>query len=325
MRSLLQLLVIGTVLAWITGCGNRKPAPAMEQGKPNVEGDKAPAKAPYAGRVGGLLEAADKGQVSRVLEILGEGADVNDKDDQGETALMKAAANGHGALVTVLLARGAEVSEKDRKGQTALMRAAEKGHLPILKVLLAPNTVLNAPADVLKAAGVNVKLPDLPLRNLSLGSVDVNARDQGGQTALVKAVLHGQTEAVQLLIEAQVDTDGKDSQGETVLTLAAALGHLDIVNALLRQHRGLLEATNRTGMTPLMVAAAKGQLDIVKDLLEKYRWWQQPARAWPTRTARTTTARQRCSTRKMQGSKRWPSCSGNTRPSTWAMQVVRRR
>src|SRR6516165_6241665 len=52
-------------------------------------------KVRYEERLTKLLAAAEKGQVSHALEAIAEGANVNDKDEAGETALMKAASNCH--------------------------------------------------------------------------------------------------------------------------------------------------------------------------------------------------------------------------------------
>src|SRR5262249_5226503 len=67
-------------------------------------------------RIGAFLSAAEKGQLSRVTELLKEGIHPNDKDEKGETALMKAAARGHVEVVTVLLVSGAQPNERDAQG-----------------------------------------------------------------------------------------------------------------------------------------------------------------------------------------------------------------
>jgi ankyrin repeat protein len=83
------------------------------------------------------MTAAAEGRVSQVKSLLarGRGAEVNDKDKGGQTALMRAAANGHTAVVKLLLAKGAEVNEKDHDGQTAWTKAKERGHLDIVSLL----------------------------------------------------------------------------------------------------------------------------------------------------------------------------------------------
>lgn len=55
-------------------------------------------------------------------------ADVNAKDESGQTALHKAATNGHKAVALLLLEKGAGVSAKDESKRTALYWKAKKGY-----------------------------------------------------------------------------------------------------------------------------------------------------------------------------------------------------
>jgi ankyrin repeat protein len=82
-----------------------------------------------------LMTAAKNGQAGLVKDLLGLGAEVNEKDKSGQTAVMKAAENGHDVIVRILLGNGAEANEKDRKGETALTLARAKGHADIVDLL----------------------------------------------------------------------------------------------------------------------------------------------------------------------------------------------
>jgi hypothetical protein len=115
--------------------------------------------------VNALLAAAEKGQVSRIRELL-QYTPVNGKNEGGETALMRAAAVGQLSAVRALLTNEVniggfpEVNEKDDNGETALMKAAQNGHAEIVQLLLSP-----------------------PLPG---SKAEVNERDKQGQTALRK-------------------------------------------------------------------------------------------------------------------------------------------
>jgi len=52
--------------------------------------------------------------------LLKAGADVNAKDEIGETALMRAAWNGHTAAIETLLKAGADARATDKDGHNAL-------------------------------------------------------------------------------------------------------------------------------------------------------------------------------------------------------------
>ena len=92
-----------------------------------------------------LIEAARKGDLKKVQELLKKGADVNAKDEkeEGITALMAASIAGHLDIVRLLLKKGADVNAKDAAGRTALMFAAQEkesedmiSSAPIVKLLL---------------------------------------------------------------------------------------------------------------------------------------------------------------------------------------------
>ncbi len=86
----------------------------------------------YAGELeNNLFEAANGGNVADVRNLLEKGADVNLKDNSGETALMKASREGHLDAVKVLLAdhldcarilleKGADVNARDKYDVTEI-------------------------------------------------------------------------------------------------------------------------------------------------------------------------------------------------------------
>jgi uncharacterized protein len=78
-----------------------------------------------------------QGDVKTGIAQLDEGADVNARDCDGDTALMLAAERGHIELVKVLLKNGADVNAENLNGETALMRAAENDRAAAVKILLA--------------------------------------------------------------------------------------------------------------------------------------------------------------------------------------------
>lgn len=75
-----------------------------------------------------LIAAARTGHPGTVRDMLASGANVNVKDEHGNTPLIEAARNGHDDVVRTLLAAGADVKAKNDDGQTALMLAARGGH-----------------------------------------------------------------------------------------------------------------------------------------------------------------------------------------------------
>ena len=61
-----------------------------------------------------LYHACRNGDTERVRQLLDEGAPVDEKDENGRTALMQASLGGHTEVVQLLLGKGAAVDEKNR-------------------------------------------------------------------------------------------------------------------------------------------------------------------------------------------------------------------
>ncbi len=73
-------------------------------------------------------------QTARVL--VAAGADVNARDNEGETVLMYAAEGGHTGIIGLLLEAGADVKARAPTGQTALGWAISRGGIDAVRVLV---------------------------------------------------------------------------------------------------------------------------------------------------------------------------------------------
>jgi ankyrin repeat protein len=231
------------VVCLLVGCTKSSSSPvpvASSPAAPAPTGPTGPTGSNYTERTKQLHLAAEKGQISRLLELLGQGANVNDKDDTGETALHRAAAAGQKSAVVVLLARGADPAEPDAQGRTALMRAAEAGNAEVAQLLLDPQKVMTLAGDVLagvsadaarSVAGETGKL----LSNRLYGSLTSirEATDRQGQTALMKAAAGGHVACVQLFFGSGVPLNQRDREGRSALMLAARNGQAAVVDALI--------------------------------------------------------------------------------------------
>lgn len=70
-----------------------------------------------------LHDAAARGDVAAVEQLLKDGVNVNSKNSEGATPLHWAAFKGEVAVAKILLARGANINAKTRKGSTPLRLA----------------------------------------------------------------------------------------------------------------------------------------------------------------------------------------------------------
>ncbi|MBV8050460.1 MAG: ankyrin repeat domain-containing protein [Acidobacteriaceae bacterium] len=84
-----------------------------------------------------LMQAADKGDLKTLQQLLAEKPDVNARDQAGQTALIHACQNPHASpeLVKALLAAGADVNYRSRNDYSALSWAIARGNTAVLQVL----------------------------------------------------------------------------------------------------------------------------------------------------------------------------------------------
>lgn len=80
------------------------------------------------------------------------------------------------------------------------------------------------------------------------------------------AVFHGNREMVALLLDAGAKVNVHNFQGRTALITAASMGHHEIAVMLL-EHGAEINATNDKGSTALMIAASSGHVKTVEVLL----------------------------------------------------------
>lgn len=80
--------------------------------------------------------AVERGNLKIVQILLNSGAKINAKDAYGNTPLMEIIGNTSPEVVRLLVRHGAKLNDKNESGSTALMRAASAGNFGAVKVLL---------------------------------------------------------------------------------------------------------------------------------------------------------------------------------------------
>jgi hypothetical protein len=126
--------------------------------------------------------------VKRLLSI--RNINVNLKDVHGWTPLHWAAWNGHIEIARLFLQNGADVNAKGYDGLTPLHCSAMQGHIDVLQLLVENGADLEARDNngmrALTWAALNDHLPVVD-ELISRSHVDINARSNGGRTALREA------------------------------------------------------------------------------------------------------------------------------------------
>ena len=77
------------------------------------------------------------------MGLAGGAPGLDDRDKNGNTALVVASQQGNVAAVAFLLEEGADAEVKNRKGRTALLEAAANGHVEVVRLLLNASVDLN--------------------------------------------------------------------------------------------------------------------------------------------------------------------------------------
>ncbi|RYP80672.1 hypothetical protein DL769_002354 [Monosporascus sp. CRB-8-3] len=158
-----------------------------------------PTRAKYSTSLG-IASSLGLEAVSKLL--LDRGADIEAKDEYGQTPLSLAASFGYEAVVELLLNKGADIKAKDEFGRTPLSLAALYGHKAVLELLLDKGA-------------------------------DIKAKDEFGRTPLSLAARNGYETVVKLLLDRGADIKVKDKFGQTPLSLAASHGHEPVIELLL--------------------------------------------------------------------------------------------
>jgi ankyrin repeat protein len=220
-----------------------------------------------------LIQAAHSDFLRVARYLLDNQANVNVKDNLGETALTMAAAGGHRAIVELLLSRGAEVNAKGLLGYTALHQAAKYGFQAVIETLLANHADVNAPDNngdtPLFLAAANGKLKNVQL--LLDAGANPNLKDSEAQTALNYAI-RGTPEIMQALLAAGANPNTQDSMGRTPLTYAMLPYSPAMQPASLEVVKTLLAAKADPNIgtleTPLLVAVYKNNIGAAEMFLQ---------------------------------------------------------
>ncbi len=161
-----------------------------------------------------LYVAAQAGNLVAMEALIKAGADVNaDAFGIHRTPITEAASNNNKKAVALLKKYGADINLPNLgEGNTPLMRAAYD------------SVIMEDEASRLQR-----------MRNLIAHGADVNARNETGNTALMRAVYGNFTEGAKLLIEKGADVTIANSDGTTALHEAASQGNIEMMKLLLEK------------------------------------------------------------------------------------------
>ncbi|MCY3721324.1 MAG: CotH kinase family protein [Candidatus Poribacteria bacterium] len=209
-----------------------------------------------------LMWAVTTAQTKAVELLLQEGADVNGRNRDANTALHLATVFGRAAVAKVLLQNGADLQARNDDGATPAdtlsldweMTAFLGGLIGIETGKEQVAAMKTGRTEIAKLFGV-----DAPLEEVSTFSPQ----------RLSGAAFAGDVAAMKQALTEGADPNTKDPRsGNTLLATAALMGHTKIV-VLLLEHGADVNARSRDDGTALHAAAFLGRTEIVKLLLEE--------------------------------------------------------
>lgn len=221
-----------------------------------------------------LMKAVWSRQTDIINYLIARGIDINEEDDDCNSALMIACRRGYLDGVNILLNCGREINIDNQNvlGRTALSEAVYYGFSEIVTVLLSKNPDLEiADEDDNTPFTIAILKNNLEIaKQLRAAGASMNSRNYKNETPLSIAVSQGKIESVKYLLgEGCSVNERSGSLGDSVLILASRAGSTTIVELLLSYKNIKIEMMNNLRNTAVMEAAKHGFAEIVKMLIEK--------------------------------------------------------
>jgi ankyrin repeat protein len=252
-------------------------------------------------RINNFHYAITNGDVDMVQRLHKEGADANERDEEGRTLLSHAVAvgnidivkymldngqftrhmynyndgstplhiassNGNAELVRLLLSKmRIDVNTRDNYGQSPMSLATQNGHIRIVKCFLEDQASSQISLRTLHETllyAASRKHMDIVKLLLNIGN-NISHKD----IILQNIISWGFTDILDLLLENGFSQDFGQYSG-ALLHLATLKGDTDTVRLLITYKANVNQSRVNTGETALHMAVSKDDVDMVKLLLE---------------------------------------------------------
>ena len=286
-RALHELLQLGADVEATNAAGDRAVALAdTETTRVLIE---------YGADVRNVLDRVVlQGKVDAARECLAAGADIETRDDAGNTPLELACEENNVPMVALLLKWGADIHSRDMMGNTPLITAAQFDNHDVVAFLVKCGADPNATghggvtAQYFAEKGMLIAtlktLDKIGVKHGRFGRVEevhraacsgdvkrlrramegkpashINCQTSYGFTPLHYAMKRNHTKLVHEMITMMgADPCIRNSRGATVMHLSLTASNLKLAGFLLTKAPELLEAANDDGNTPIMTAFAAG-------------------------------------------------------------------
>ena len=223
-----------------------------------------------------LAKENNSQDAAKLLEVWGNQEALN-------LELMTAARQGRGRLVSRFIRAGADVQTRDESGETGLDKAVKRGHRAAAEAFLDHGITGYNREECLQQCDNNRerinKLNEEVISAATSGDnqgveasleegAEITSTDKWGDNGLHLSAKEGHQSVVLTLLTRGLDPNIRGYKQSTGLMLAAVYGHLPCVQTLL-DYGALTDLKDEFGDTALMEAAKSNYPDIVAEILGK--------------------------------------------------------
>ena len=214
-----------------------------------------------------LVKKNDYSSLKFLLNNITPKPDINKKNLKNDTLLMFAAVCKSSDVVKLLIEEKANVNELNNDKNSALHIAAYTNNVSSIDELLNAGAFINKKNKVgmtpLQCA-LNEKCSDKVVDKLLEHKADVNCKNINGSTAIFFSALDNRASIMNKLIKSKANIDMKNNSGDTPLIIAARKGSSDCVKILINSSVNIFQKNNK-GETALSVKSNNK----IKKLLRK--------------------------------------------------------
>ena len=235
-----------------------------------------------------LMLSVTNGYIETTTYLIEKGANKDDCDDDGNTALHICSQNGHEQLVLLLLDKNSNPNLKNKNGDTPLLLAAFRQHKHIIQIFKNKGLKMKKIVDKeLKEYPYHRKplnniifdekneLEKYLKQNLENNNMDIDLKLPigDGVTLLMVCAILDHTDCLQILISYKAHVDIIDNHGRTALLRACGRGNIKAVRLLVKENANINLASdiidNDNGyLTPLMASVSNTDASVASVLLE---------------------------------------------------------
>ena len=208
-----------------------------------------------------LMVACWKGNVDTLNILLNAGANTQISDADGNTCLIYAVdADCNKEVLQAIIKHGAE--ETNRSNRTALMIACQKGNIDTINILLnagANPHISDANGNTCLHYAVDADCSKEVLEAVIKHGADVNATNKNSRTALMIACQKGNTDTINVLLNAGANPHISDSDGNTCLINAVHGDCSKEVFQVIIKHGADVNAKNKQNKNTINDSLSEGK------------------------------------------------------------------